>query len=93
MTRKNTSPKLLAAEYAAITQFLFDRTTPDSQAKLPMFDMFEAYQDWRQVNKMRPTKLTIDGFGRLFPKVFERGSAYHPELKHAVKFVYGLGLK
>jgi hypothetical protein len=90
MTRKNTAPKLLAAENAAITQFLFDETEPMKKAKIPLYIFFERYQDWRKRNKFVPTKLTIDGFGRLFPHAFPRKSAYWPAVKRSLKCVFNL---
>lgn len=91
--RKNIAPKLLAAENSAITQFLFDATLPLKEAKMPLAVVFDGYRVWRKRNKMPATKLTIDGFGRLFPHVYPRKSAYWPPAKHALKCVFGLTWK
>lgn len=88
--RKNIHPKVLAAENAAITQFLFDTTAARKDAKLPLAVFFEGYQRWRKQNKMPATALTIDGFGRLFPHAYPRKSSYWPPAKHALKCVFGV---
>lgn len=92
MKRKILSRSVLSAESAAITQFIFDRTMPDPQAKLPLKFFYQSYRVWRVSKKMSPTKLNIDGFGRLFPHVYERKSAYWGPAKHALKCVFGLSL-
>lgn len=91
--RKNIAPKVLAAENSAITQFIFDVGVPRKGAKIPLQIVFGAYQAWRRKNKMSPTKLNIDGFGRLFPHAYPRKSAYWSPVKHALKCVFNLGLK
>lgn len=91
--RRVLPPKQLAAENAAITQFLFDRAKPYAPAKLPLGLFFIEYAAWRKKNKMKPTVLNIDGFGRLFPHAYPRKSAYWPPAKHALKCVFGLVLK
>lgn len=91
--RKNLSPKILAAENAAITQFVFDCTAPVPGNKVPLADVFLVYKLWRKKNGMRPTVLNIDGFGRLFPHAYARKSAYWSPAKHALKCVFGLGIK
>lgn len=90
--RKNLSPRVLAAENSAITQFLFDRTSPFQDGKIPLQRVFDCYQAWRAKNAMPPTALTIDGFGRLFPHAYPRKSAYWAPAGHALKCVFGLEL-
>jgi hypothetical protein len=91
--RKTIPPKTLAAENAAITQFLFDVALPAPGVKLPLQEVFEAYENWRQDHELPPSKLNIDGFGRLFPKAYPRRSAYWAGAGHALKCVFNLGLK
>lgn len=91
--RKNLHPKILAAESAAMTQFLFDCGYARQGAKTPLREFFAAYQLWRRRNKMPPTELTVDGFGRLFPNAFPRKSSYWPPAKHALKCVFGLEVR
>lgn len=91
--RKNISPKILAAESAAITQFLFDVGKPVKGSKVPLQTVFLVYQEWRKKNKLKPSVLTIDGFGRLFPHAYPRRSAYWAPVKHSLKCVFGLGLR
>jgi hypothetical protein len=91
--RRTLPPKQLAAENAAITQFLFDVGRSVPGAKLPLQTVFMVYQEWRKRNKIKPSVLTIDGFGRLFPHAFPRRAAYWPPVKHSLKCVFGLGLR
>jgi hypothetical protein len=90
--RRVLPPRQLAAENAAITQFLFDCAKPYAPAKLPLGEFFGAYMLWRKRNQMKPTALNIDGFGRLFPHAYPRKSSYWPPAKHALKCVFGLVL-
>lgn len=90
--RKTLNPKLLAAENAAITQFVFDCTFPFRGNKVPLAAVFSVYALWRKKNGLKPSILTIDGFGRLFPRAYPRKSSYWPPAKHALKCVFGLGV-
>ena len=93
MSRKNIPPKILDAENDAITQFLFDATVTQDGNKLPLQYVFTAYELWRKGHSLTPTRLNIDGFGRLFPHVYPRKSAYWPAAKGTLKCVFNLGLK
>lgn len=93
-TKRKTLPKKeLAAENAAITQFVFDCTFPVKGNKVPLQDVFLVYKLWRKRNGLKPSILTIDGFGRLFPHAYARKSSYWPSAKHALKCVFGLGVR
>jgi hypothetical protein len=91
--RRTLPSKQLAAENAAITQFLFDVGKPVKGSKVPLQTVFLVYQEWRKKNKLKPSALTIDGFGRLFPHAYPRRSAYWAPVKHSLKCVFGLGLR
>lgn len=93
MTRKNLSVKLLAKESAAITQFVFDTFEPACKTKMPIQMAYDAYEQWRKLNRMPVTKLTVDGFGRLFPKAYRRGPAYWPPVKHSLKCVFDISFR
>lgn len=93
MSRKSIPPKDLAAESAAITQFLFDVAEPKEGTKLPLQVVFQRYHLWRSKNRLTPTRLSIDGFGRLFPHVYPRKSAYWAPAAHSLKCIFGLSIK
>lgn len=93
MKRQNIAPKVLAAENSAITQFLFDVISPLEGGKVPIQFVFDAYQKWRSKNKLAPTILSVDGFGRLFPNAYPRRSSYWPPAKQTLKCVFGVGLR
>ncbi len=94
MKRRTIPVRILAAENAAITQFLFDRAYPAETAQLSMQAVFEADKSWRDENKMPGSELTIDGFGRLFPhEPYPRRSAMWEPAGHALKCVFGMALR
>ena len=35
-------------------------------------DIYDAYKDWRALNGLAKTVLSIDGFSKLFPKIYVR---------------------
>lgn len=91
--RKSIPPKVLNAENDAITRFIFERTYKLDDAKLPLCIFWMHYMGWRLGKKLPSTELTIDGFGRLFPKSFKRKSSYWPPARHSLKCVFGVALK
>lgn len=97
MKRKSNPPKVLEAENGAITQFMFDAVEPLSPDQvhqtIPLQEVFDAYQTWRSRNKLPPTVLTVDGFGRMFPQAYPRRSVYWAPVKHALKCLAGIGLR
>lgn len=93
MKRKQLAPRTRSAEKAAITQFVFDAVQPAPDAQTPIQAVFDAYQGWRDKNQLPPSALNIDGFGRLFPHIYPRKSAYWPPVKHFLNCVYGLEIK
>ena len=93
MTRRTIHPAQLAAESGAIIQFVFDCVEPHDGHRMPIAEVFEHYQAWRDSNKLPLTQLHIDGFGRLFPRVFPRKSAYWSESKGSLKCVLNARLK
>lgn len=91
--RKILHPSVLAAEKAAITQFMFDVSEPEKGAKIPLSHVYKHYHVWRRSLKLSKSALTLDGFGRLFPKSYERRGTYWAGAKHSLKCVFGLKLK
>lgn len=85
--------KVLEAEKAAITQFILSRTIPTEAARTPMGVFFKDYRSWRAITRRGNSRLSIDGFGRLFPKTYKRGSVYWAPGKRTHKCVLGLALK
>lgn len=65
--------RVLAQERAWITQFALTHVFPEPGAKVPISEVFDKYCDFLARKDLGPTKLNIDGFGRLFPKSFRRG--------------------
>lgn len=91
--KPNTSPKWLAVEKRDVTQFIFEQTVPaGGRVKTPISDVFKSYQSWRKAHELSKSKLTVDGFGRLFPHTYARGSAHCKALGHSCKQVFGLRL-
>ena len=85
--------KFLPAEKAAITQFLFDEAEPDPDALTPFSTVFERYKAWRDELGLNETDLVIDGFGRLFPHIYERRAHWDKKEKRTKLFVFGMKLK
>lgn len=85
--------KILEAEKAAITQFVVSRTLPDESVRTPMGELFKDYRSWRAKTRRGNSRLTVDGFGRLFPKTYKRATSYWAPGKGTFKCVMGLVIK
>jgi hypothetical protein len=94
MKRKNIPTKTLYAERHALLRFLIARAEPTLEhEKIPLEAVYTAYKIWRHEQRMLPTSVGLDGFGRLFPAhVFPRRGAYWPEAGRTLKCVFGLRL-
>ncbi len=84
---------VLAAEKRDITQFVVSKTRPTKEFNTPIRELFSAYRSWRFHTRRGNSLLSVDGFGRLFPKNFKRASVYHAPLKNTIKCVIGLEVK
>ncbi len=85
MQRKRLSKVDLAQEKRTIFQFCVDHVVWQEAAIITMVEVFSAYKAWRKGYGWVETKLSIDGFGRLFPKNFARKSVWRDgKLLHAV---------
>jgi phage/plasmid-associated DNA primase len=58
-------------EEPRILTFCLDRLQTMPGARTPMREVYSGYQEWLRARGHR-TKLSIDGFGRLFPRCYER---------------------
>lgn len=86
-------PEVACSEKRDVTQFIFEQTVPaGGRVKTPISDVFKSYQSWRKAHELSKSKLTVDGFGRLFPHTYARGSAHCKALGHSCKQVFGLRL-
>ena len=71
--RQQLPDSVRAQERQWITQFVLTHVVEDDQTKAtPMHVVYDEYCDWLARRDLGPTKLSLDGFGRLFPKNFER---------------------
>lgn len=73
-TRERVPPKVLKEESRMISLFclLNVMSSKDENHRIPVAGLFEAYQDWLEANGYAPTAISVDGFGRLLPKVYTR---------------------
>ena len=73
MSKRKTPTRMdLAYERGWILQFVLSRLEPDPCERVAIIDVFTAYKAWLVRYKNTKSVLTIDGFGRLFPKGFLR---------------------
>lgn len=90
--RKNIPPKILKEETRQIGHFFFECVAPCEGNKLSIHHIFESYKKWRETEGLPKTAVSVDGFGRLFPRSYRRGSTYFPELKKVLKCVFDMEL-
>lgn len=74
MTRRILPLKVLDQERAWITQFALNHVISNAGSKVPIADIYNEYCDFLARKNLGPSKLTVDGFGRMFPKGFKRGA-------------------
>ena len=75
MTSRRTVPTyILALERRLIFQFVMEyiKLSPVQSPRLHMKEVFAEYCEWLKKQGCRPSQLTTDGFGRMFPKGFKR---------------------
>lgn len=72
---KRITYETLKREKQDILQFALSNLVP-SEGKIFVQDIFHAYQDWRIDQHLGDSELSVDGFGRLFPKNFQRRTLY-----------------
>ncbi len=61
--------KVLEQEKRDILHFTLDDVARENDAKVHTQDLFSAYKVWRKRMKFKPTALSCDGFGRMFPDI------------------------
>jgi hypothetical protein len=67
----------LTVEKEQLTQFVLSRLVPHVDKKgTPVSDIFKAYKRWRKNKFMPRTRLSVDGFGQVFPKTYKRRVAW-----------------
>ena len=88
--RKRITTERLATERKWISQFVIASLRAEPGQKTPICDIFDAYQAWLKKSGLGKTELSIDGFGRMFPKHYSRGSSFLGP--HHAKFVFGTRL-
>ena len=64
----------LKQEKMDILQFALDSVKPEANNRGFMHEIMERYNLWRIAHGKKPSDLSIDGFGRLFPKHFCRAT-------------------
>lgn len=73
-TRERVPLAALKQEKTDIIQFALDKIALEANTRVFMHELFEAYDTWRAKRKKDASALSIDGFGRLFPKHFHRAT-------------------
>lgn len=72
MTTNQDKKEILAREKRDIQLFILDDFIPSKESRILISDVYLAYKSWRKRMKLPGTILALDGFGRMFPKHFER---------------------
>lgn len=90
MKRRQLPPNVLAQERDWIRQFVAMKVIPTEGARVTTAQLFDAYKAWLKKHGIGPTVLTVDGFGRLFPKQFERRTIAHPKKAGTCKGIIGI---
>ena len=72
--QKPRDRKAVRQEGAMIQNFVMSHIVAGAGA--PLQEIHTAYQKWLKKLKLGESKLSVDSFGRLFPKNFERISVY-----------------
>lgn len=74
ISRERVPPKVLKEESRMISLFCLLNVMSSKQEahRISVSELFEAYQAWLKSNGHSPTALSVDGFGRLLPKVYTR---------------------
>ena len=70
--RKRNSREKLAEEFFHVQFFLIEHLRIKTHSKLLVNDIFVAYQKWRERQDKQPTILSVDSFGRFFPRHYKR---------------------
>lgn len=73
--RKRVPESTLSHERLWVSEFTLNSIVEQSGGKLAIHDIFDSYCDWLARRELGPSKLSVDGFGRLFPKHFKRATA------------------
>lgn len=73
--RVRVSSNTIASERTLVSAFTMNFLREAPGTKIAIHDVFDAYCAWLKTMGMPESKLSIDGFGRLFPKHFDRGTA------------------
>ena len=79
-------PDVQARERKWVSEFVLNHVVETPGSKLSVEEVFDSYCDWLARNDRGPSMLSIDGFGRLFPKHFERKTAAYGEGTRKVVF-------
>jgi hypothetical protein len=72
MQRKRLKESDWRREEPRILAFCLDIIKPEPNHRLSMEGIFEEYRKWLKTRRQEDTVLSIDGFGRLFPRVYPR---------------------
>lgn len=57
-----------------VAEFTLNYVVECPGTKLAIQDIFDQYCDWLVRRGLGPSELSVDGFGRLFPKHFKRAT-------------------
>ncbi len=71
------SEKEIREETSRIQAFALSEIEPKEGSKVSMVEVFTRYEDWAASRGFVPLEMTIDSFGRLFPKTFPRRIIVH----------------
>lgn len=70
--RRKIPPLELALEKHCMFQFVMTHVVREEGKRIHMKEIFASYKKWLIAQGCKPSQLTLDGFGRMFPKGFER---------------------
>ena len=88
--RSKIGPVEAYLERLEIVKFTRDRLKPSAQGWIEMRHVYHAYKTWRKKMRLPVSKLSLDGFGKLFPKSFKRETRYSVDLGHNCRHLIGV---
>lgn len=73
-SRERVPPRVLKEESRMISLFCMLNvfSSKDPKARIPVSELYTAYEAWIRERGYSGTALSVDGFGRLLPKVYTR---------------------
>lgn len=70
--KRRVKKEILQREKADIFSFVCDHVQPDDDCFIFVIDAYEAYCEWRERELKERSTISVDSFGKMFPKTFAR---------------------